>query len=50
MGIAEIIREVAEEMCSHYCKYPHEWDPEGHDGVELADSDICENCPLNRLD
>ena len=24
----DIIREVAEEMCMHYCKYPEQWDEE----------------------
>lgn len=45
----KIIQEVIDEMCDKYCKYPNEWDPEEHDGQELFDSEICQNCPLNRL-
>ena len=43
----EQIEEIKEEMCSKYCRYPYIWDEET-DG-ELSDSDICANCPLNRL-
>lgn len=42
-----IIHEVIEEMCLNYCKYPREWDEE-KDG-ELCESEVCSNCPLNRL-
>lgn len=48
-SVTTIIREVVEEVCDKYCKYPEKWDPEEHDGVELFDSDICANCPLMRL-
>lgn len=44
--ISQILIEVTEEMCSKYCRYPLTWDQ--RDG-ELCDSDICANCPLNRL-
>ena len=44
--ITQMIEKVAEEMCDKYCKYPSEWDDA--DG-ELEDSDICANCPLNKL-
>lgn len=47
--IIQIIEEVKEEMCNKYCKYPNEYKPEEHDGMELWDSDICKNCPLTRL-
>ena len=46
--IPQILEEVTEEMCNKYCKYPNEWDEEA-EGCELAESEICENCPLNRL-
>lgn len=49
MSIQKQIEEVAEEMCNHYCKYPEQWDPEEHDGQELFESEICINCPLNKL-
>lgn len=42
----KIIEEVVESMCGSYCKWPIIWDQrEG----ELCDSEICANCPLNRL-
>lgn len=47
--ISQILEEVKEEMCNKYCKYPNEYKPEEHDGIELWDSDICANCPLTRL-
>ena len=47
-GIVATIEEVKDEICRHYCKYPDTWDEE-KEGVELMDSDICMNCPLNRL-
>ena len=49
MSVAEIIEEVCEDICSNYCKYPHIYKPEEHDGVELVDSEHCQNCPLNKL-
>lgn len=42
------LEEVAEELCNHYCKWPEQYDPEEHDGVELAESDICKNCPITK--
>lgn len=47
-GISKTIEEVKEEICLRYCKYPDTWDEE-KEGIYLADSDICMNCPLNRL-
>ena len=44
----EYIEDVAQEICDSYCKYPEQWDAE-KEGKELIDSDICINCPLNRL-
>ena len=43
----DIIHEVAEEMCMHYCKYPEQWDEETQG--DLFDSEYCQNCPLERL-
>lgn len=47
--VTQIIDEVTEEMCDKYCKYPGEWDPDEHDGMELFESEICANCPMMRL-
>ena len=45
--IPQILESIAEAICNEYCRYPLEWDEE-KDG-ELADSEVCANCPLNRL-
>ena len=42
------IDEVTADICDHYCKYPGTWDAESK-GVELYESEVCKNCPLNRL-
>lgn len=47
--ITEILSDMADDICNNYCKYPNEWDEEEHDGLELFDSEICQNCPLTRL-
>ena len=44
----EYIEDVCQEICESYCKYPEQWDEE-KEGMELCESDICSNCPLNRL-
>ena len=46
--IALQMQDIVDEMCDKYCKYPKEWDEEA-EGIELSESDICLNCPLNRL-
>ena len=46
--VTDIIREVKDEICDKYCKYPDTWD-EFREGCELAESEICANCPLDRL-
>lgn len=46
--VAEIIEDVKTEICMNYCKYPVTWDEE-KEGCQLFESDICKNCPLNRL-
>ncbi|MCR5755530.1 MAG: hypothetical protein K6G30_12065 [Acetatifactor sp.] len=45
--ITKQIEEIAEDFCTHYCKYPDNWDYE-KDG-ELSESNICNNCPIGRL-
>ena len=46
--VASMMLEIVEDMCSNYCKWPHEWDEE-EKGMELCESEICANCPLGRL-
>ena len=46
--IALQMQDIVDEMCDKYCRYPNEWDEEA-EGLELSESDICANCPLNRL-
>lgn len=46
--ISEQVQEIANEICDKYCKYPENWDSE-KEGCELFESEICKNCPLNRL-
>lgn len=48
MTITQQFEEIVNEICSKYCKYPEQWDEE-KEGTELCKSDICKNCPLNRL-
>ena len=49
-SVVNIIHEVIEEMCDKYCRFPREWKPEEHNGKELFDSGICDDCPLMRLE
>lgn len=46
--IPQMLQEVVDDMCQNYCKWPDEWNEEA-EGMELSESDICANCPLNRL-
>jgi len=46
--ITNQIQEIAEDICNNYCKWPDLWDEE-KEGMELMDSEHCQNCPLNRL-
>lgn len=48
LSIPQILEKTVEEVCSNYCKYPDQWDEE-KEGCELSESEICMNCPLNRL-
>ena len=50
LTVSRIIRQICEEICEKYCKWPEKWDPAEHDGAELFESEICENCPLNKLE
>lgn len=45
----EEIGKVIDDVCVNYCKYPNIWDEE-KEGVELSESEICKNCPLNNLE
>ena len=49
--VAQIMEEVIEEMCDHYCKWPNEPIPEGksEDWLINDDDSPCNDCPLNRL-
>ena len=46
--IASQLEDIAGEICNNYCKYPEQWD-EDKEGCDLVDSDICKNCPLNKI-
>lgn len=46
--ISETFDEVKTAICADYCRYPKDWDA-GVEGMELDESAICEDCPLNRL-
>ena len=46
--VTTLIQSIADDFCSHYCKYPEIWDEE-KEGCELSESSICENCPMSRL-
>lgn len=47
-SIPQILEDIVSEMCNSYCKWPEQWDEEAQ-GCELSESDVCANCPLNRL-
>ena len=46
--IPQLLEAIVEDMCHNYCKYPDNYDEEA-EGIELSESEICENCPLNKL-
>lgn len=48
MSITEQLRAIADDMCTNYCKWPDLWDEE-KEGMELADSEHCANCPMSEL-
>lgn len=59
----ETLEEVKQSMCDEYCKWPNEynemqevkfWDDgsvayHSMQRIPLEESDICKNCPLNKL-
>lgn len=47
--VVGIIESVCDQICNDYCKYREQWNEEEHDGLELCDSEICDACPLNKL-
>ena len=46
--ITKQMEKIVEDVCSNYCKYPETWDEE-KEGMELCESEVCGNCPLNKL-
>lgn len=46
--IEETVEEVCFKICNEYCKWPEKFNAE-KEGCELADSEYCQNCPLNDL-
>ena len=46
--IIKQLEEIAEDICNNYCKWPTIWDAE-KEGIELAESDICAQCPMSRI-
>ena len=40
--------KLKEEICDKYCHFPYVWDAE-EKGMELSESNICKNCPVNKL-
>ena len=46
--ISEEFEDIKEQMCRNYCKYTDKWDAEIM-GYELFESEVCAQCPLNRL-
>lgn len=45
-SVTDIIREVVDEMCTNYCKFPEKYTS---DEWEEKYEEICAYCPLNRL-
>lgn len=43
------IEKAINSICDHYCKYPTIWDEE-KEGCDLANSEVCRNCPLNSIE
>ena len=39
---------LKDRFCNDYCRYPVSWDEDAEE-MELSESDICANCPLNDL-
>lgn len=47
--VAQIIEEVKEEMCDHYCKHIEKIQGGGEEAFEKLVEEFCDKCPLNRL-
>lgn len=49
--VSEILTEVTQDICDHYCKYPCMPIPDGKDENWLLEDDDspCKECPLNKL-
>lgn len=48
MGITDRLDHIVTKFCTNYCKWPDKWD-EKKEGIELCESEICANCPLNEI-
>ena len=46
--ITKQLNDIAERFCNDYCRYPREWN-EKEEGMELSESSVCENCPINKI-
>lgn len=46
--VRQVLDKVCSDMCDEYCKWPEKWDEE-KEGMELCESEHCQNCPLLRL-
>ena len=46
--VSEIMEEVTEAICNHYCKWPEKYAHESID-YEIMLEEKCDDCPLNRL-
>lgn len=42
------LEDIKCDICCNYCKYPEIWNEEAQ-GMELSESEHCQNCPLNKL-
>lgn len=43
MSIVEQLREITEKICDKYCKY-------GDEAEDEKLTEICESCPLNKIE
>lgn len=44
----DAIEEIKEQICDYYCRFPGMYDKQTEE-LEMCDTDVCKNCPLNRL-
>lgn len=45
-SVTQIIEEVCQDICDNYCKHPTLHTPDEWENVM---DEVCENCPLNKL-